>query len=268
MTSAVSSTDHDPQRPPRGAGAIALAVVIGLAAASVAGGLGWWQWQRAHAQAHVVSPAPPVRIAQATQPGGSATGMGQAVIVEGSWADQPVLWIPNREVDGTPATMLVRAFTVAADATGTGESATLAVVAGWVPAGTEHEAGIPQVSNDERITIHGYVRGSEAPGNDKAPMDAPAGVQWQPALSTALFAQVWPSPVYSAIIVDDEPAAGWSALPLPPEETSLDVRSLTYAFEWWLFGAFAVFVSARWIRDNVRGPQEQAPQEDSHDAGA
>lgn len=241
---------------------IALAVVIGIAAASVAGGLGWWQWERAHAQSQTVTAAPPVPIAHATQPGGSATGMGQTVIVEGMWADEPAVLVPGRAVDGVPATLLVRAFTVAADATGTGSAATLAVVAGWVPEGTEPSVADLHLPTDRSLTLRGYVRGSEAPGNAPWPTDAPEGAVWVPTLSTALFAQVWPSPVYSAIVVDDQPAAGWSALPLPPQETSLDVRSLTYAFEWWLFGAFAVFVVTRWIRDNSRSPQDEAPGED------
>ena len=250
---------------------VAIAVVIGLAAATVAGSLGWWQWERAHAQSHVVTAAPPVPIQEATQPGGSATGMGQSVVVEGEWAQQPVLWIPGREVDGVPATLLVRPFTVAADATGTGEVATLAVVAGWVPAGSETPGIVPRAGDASTVTIRGYVRGSEAPGSDPWPTDAPEGVLWVPALSTALFAQVWPAPVYSAIVVDDEPAPGWSELPLPPAETSLDIRSLTYAFEWWLFGAFAVFVVVRWIRDGAGyGRMAATPHDDprrriSHD---
>jgi cytochrome oxidase assembly protein ShyY1 len=188
--------------------------------------------------------------------------MGQSVIVEGAWANEPAVLVPGRAVDGVPATLLVRALTVAADATGTGSPATLAVVAGWVPEGSEPAVADLRLEADAPLTVRGYLRGSEAPGNAAWPTDSPEGAVWVPTLSTALFAQLWPSPVYSAIVVDDQAAAGWNTLPLPPQESSLDIRSLTYAFEWWLFGAFAVFVVVRWIRDNGRSSQVEAPGED------
>jgi hypothetical protein len=74
------------------------------------------------------------------------------------------------------------------------------------------------------------------------------------SVSTATLAQVWPSPVYTPVLAADSAAPGWNPLPPPPVERSLDLRSLTYAGEWWLFGAFAVFLAVRWIRDNGRVP--------------
>ena len=38
-----------------------------------------------------------------------------------------------------------------------------------------------------------------------------------------------------------------------------DVASILYALEWWVFGAFALFVGVRAMRDNGRNPTQ--PQE-------
>ena len=58
--------------------------------------------------------------------------------------------------------------------------------------------------------------------------------------------------MYSAVLVADRAPEGWSPLePLPPT-TELNFRSAAYALEWWLFGAFALFIVVRWIRDNGR----------------
>ena len=40
-----------------------------------------------------------------------------------------------------------------------------------------------------------------------------------------------------------------ASLPKPSTFTSL--RNLLYAFEWWFFGAFAVFIWGRWCADEV-----------------
>jgi hypothetical protein len=58
--------------------------------------------------------------------------------------------------------------------------------------------------------------------------------------------------LYSAYLVSQEPAAGMElaqleALPDPGRFTG--VRNLLYAFEWWVFGAFAGFIWWRWRRD-------------------
>lgn len=240
-------------------GAVLLASLIGLAAAAAGGLLGYWQWQRAHEQGQPVTPAPPVPIAEATVPGGSATGMGQRVVAEGSWLDADAALVPDREVDGQAAVLLLVPFTVDAAATGTGEAAHLTVLAGWLPA--DADVTVPELAPTG--VLNGYLRGSEAPltGVD-LPQGAPEGAFWVATMSTALTVQQWGPPTYSAIVVADQPAPGWNPMPVPEPERSLDIRSVTYAGEWWLFGAFGVFVAARWIRDNGRiAPAAPAEEE-------
>ena len=61
--------------------------------------------------------------------------------------------------------------------------------------------------------------------------------------------------LYSAYVVARSPADGLEAaeleaLPEPGRFTG--VRNLLYAFEWWVFGAFAAFIWWRWRQDATR----------------
>jgi cytochrome oxidase assembly protein ShyY1 len=233
-------------------GSVVVAAVLALAAAIMCGALGWWQWERAQSQGRVIVPGPAVPIAEVTRPGEATTGIGRVVVATGEWDDAPVAYVVDRQVEGIEAVLLVLPLRVDAEATGVGEPATLAVLAGWLPAGDVP----PSVSVAGSTTVTGVLRSSEAVSQIEIPQ-APGEPLRLESVSTAALATVWPSPVYTPVVTADDPAPGWNPLPPPPVERSLDIRSVTYAAEWWLFGAFAVFLAARWIRDNGRvGPRE------------
>jgi len=40
---------------------------------------------------------------------------------------------------------------------------------------------------------------------------------------------------------------------LPGADASSGLRNLLYAFQWWVFGAFAVFMWWRWVQEEVLG---------------
>ncbi|WP_144018913.1 SURF1 family protein [Demequina sp. NBRC 110056] len=236
------------------------AVALGLAALVVCGALGLWQWNRASEQGEVRQPDPAVAIAEVVAPASNAdTAIGRAVWADGGWADAEVALVPFREVDGEEAVMVVRAFTVSADATGTGADATLPVVVGWLPPAdvADFDTAVPATTR-----IDGLVRSAEGAAPASSPDQSPPdGAFWADRLSPAVLAQHWDSPLYSALLTADEPGPGLRALPEPEPERSLDFRSLTYALEWWLFGAFFVFVGGRWIRDNGRARPQASPEE-------
>ncbi len=252
----------DPDMPPTPAvrgrvrvGAVITAVAIGGVALGVGGGLGTWQWQRANDQATPIEPDPRAPIADVMRPGEGGRGEGRLVDVAGIWADAPVGLVSGKEVDGAEAVLLVMPLEVDADLTGTGHTATLPVLVGWLPP-DEALAALPETGAAVRVT--GYVRGGEgtgAPSNH----EAQDGVVWLSTMSTARLAQEWPSPVYSYLVVADDVAPGWNALPPPPQERRINLQSATYALEWWLFGIFAAVLAGRWIRDNGR----TTPKEDN-----
>lgn len=242
----------EPRPNANAAGSVRWLLVVGIVALMAAslglgGLLGTWQWQRAHQQAKAVEPEPLAPIAEVMVPGEPGRGEGRLVSVSGAWADADVAVVTGKHVDGHDAVLLIRAFTVAADATGTGQQATLAVLSGWLPA--DEVPAIPAAGASEELT--GYVRGGE--GSVPGPSaEAPPGAFLQGSMSTAALAQRWPAPVYSYLVVADQPAPGWNPLPAPQPKSHLDLRSVTYAIEWWLFGGFGAILGARAIRDNGR----------------
>ncbi|WP_062524611.1 SURF1 family protein [Demequina rhizosphaerae] len=236
-------------------GRVLAAVLVAAIAVGVCGALGWWQWSRASTTGRTVQPDPAVPLAEVLAPAASAgTAYGRQVTVTGTWADEDAAVVTGREVDGVAAEMLVRALTVPAEQTGTGEEATLAVVVGWRPEG---EVAGPDDAPGAEVSLEGYLRAPEASTASSAPDVAPAdGTFWASAMATSELAQHWPSPLYSALLVSYEGTETWTALePLPPT-TELNFRSAAYALEWWLFGAFALFITVRWIRDNGRAHPE------------
>jgi len=230
---------------------VAPALALATAAFVVCGALGLWQWNRASEQGEGRSPDPAVPIAAIVEPASNAgPGIGRAVWTEGEWADEDVALVPDREVDGEAAVLVVRAFRVSADASGTGQEATLPVIVGWL---APEDVDAFDTAAGQASRVEGYLQSSEGAAPVAPPEQAPPdGAFWSSGLSPAVLAQTWESPLYSALLASSEAEQGTRALPSPEPECSLDFRSLTYALEWWLFGAFFVFISARWIRDNGR----------------
>lgn len=231
--------------------------LVALLAVVVCGALGWWQWTRAQERAVMVAPEPSVPIAEVLQPASQAgPAIGRQVSVTGTWADEDAVLISGRVVDGQDAILLVRALTVDADATGTGEPATLAVIVGWRPA----DSPMGPDEGPAHVAIDGYLRAPEeatpASGSEGEPIP---GTVWSDTISPSELAQTWPSPLYSAVFSSYDGSANWEPLPPPPPEQHLNLRSLLYALEWWVFGAFAVFIAVRWIRDN--GRETPTPEE-------
>jgi len=234
--------------------AIAGALLLTLVVVGVCGALGWWQWTRSHEQSISVAPEPSVELAEVLAPASPpGSGIGRQVSVSGTWADADAAIVPGREVDGTPAEFLVRPLIVDADLTGTGEPATLVVVVGWRASGDL----VGPDAQTGTVTLEGYIRSAEQSMPSNALPDANVdGAFFTSAVSVAQLAQVWPGPFYSATMVSYEGSASWQPLPPLPNKSSLNLQSLAYSFEWWIFGAFAVFLGVRWIRDNGFTPMD------------
>lgn len=239
-------------------GAVTIAVALTIGTLVVTGALGWWQWNRASSQGEIIHTDPPVPIADLVAPAQrSGPEVGRDVNVAGTFADDAVALVPGREIDGVEAVVVVRPFTVDASATGTGDSATLAVIVGWVA--PDHVDSIGAATSGQH-TVRGYLRASEgAEPRDHGLGEAPDGAFWADGISTAQFAQEWPSPLYSAVLVSETIEDGMSALPARAEERSIEFRNVAYAIEWWLFGAFFVYLAGRWIRDNGRSAPADVP---------
>ena len=75
-----------------------------------------------------------------------------------------------------------------------------------------------------------------------------------PELRIGSLVQRIDTDLYSGYVISRQPGTGLatvspSDVPEPSQFTAL--RNLLYAFEWWVFGGFAVYLWWRWCRDEV-----------------
>ena len=227
------------------------AAVLALVLVGLAGMLGKWQydaWQ-AHraAEARDLTGASPVPLADVM---GSddpfpAPDLGRPVEVAGEWLDGG-FWIADREHAGESGYWAVAPLQV--------DDAAVLVVRGWAP---EPDADLLAVSGDA-----GVVGWLQPPEGSLVSDDDPDDDVF-PEIRVADAVQRVDVDLYSAYLVSQEPAHGLDdaeleSLPEPSRFTG--VRNLLYAFEWWVFGAFAAFIWWRWRRDVVTGRLDELDQ--------
>ncbi|WP_139306514.1 SURF1 family protein [Nocardioides exalbidus] len=220
------------------------AAVLALVLISLAGMLGKWQydaWQ-AHrdAEARDLTGVAPVPLTDVMGNDDPFPGMdvGRPVDVAGTWIDGG-FWVADRDHDGTPGYWAVAPLEV-------GNAAVL-VVRGWAP---EPSPDLLAASGDASIT--GWL---QPPEGSLVVDDDPTDDVF-PEIRVADAVQRVDVDLYSAYVISQEPADGLQSAELEalPEASSFTgIRNLLYAFEWWVFGAFAAFIWWRWRRDVVTG---------------
>lgn len=226
-------------------GLLALIVV----AAIVCARLGAWQIDRAFeradaaaaAEAALLSDAPPESLTEVLTPGAHVMGtmVGHPMEVTGTFDESGQYLVPDRVVDGEAGYLVVTPLEVAST------GAWLAVVRGWSP-----DTDVPAAPTGT-VTVTGSITAGEA----YEPLALPAGQT--DSISPAYFAGVWGLPIYNAYLVPDAAATaglgGLGVVPAPQLDggTGVDLRNLAYAIEWYVFGAFALVVWYRLVREEA-----------------
>ena len=93
------------------------------------------------------------------------------------------------------------------------------------------------------------------------------------SIDLARLVNDWPGDIYNAFafaVAEDgaAPRDGVEVVPPPLPDTSFVWRNATYAAQWWLFGAFALWMWWRMVRqaaDQRRGPPTGGSTDDTHD---
>jgi len=251
-------------------------LLLFLLAAAVCARLGVWQLDRAHERGELQErQAAAERLAagpeglgvllppQSTFPGDL---VGRSAWVEGEYDGSQQLLVAGRALDGETGYLVLTPLRVSDDGTGGASWARLSgppvvpVVRGWVDDATGDallaEGGAGGAASlappDGAVRVTGYVQASEAAGGDD-----PAGGSTD-AISSAVLANAWGGPIYGGYLVvstSDPAQDGVALLPRPTIEggEGIGVRNLFYALQWWIFGAFAVLLWARLVRDEARG---------------
>jgi cytochrome oxidase assembly protein ShyY1 len=218
--------------------------------------LGIWQLQvyaRQGAEASASRASqPPVPLASVA-PAASRVTDGYGLSVRFSGRYDPTLQVLVPAETTGPADTLDRWRVV----TGLrqGDGSTVAVVRGLVPAGTT-TAPVPPTGE---VTQTGVLLPSEEAGD--APPTAVDGTVL-PSVRVPILAQTWPGPMVDGFVVlsaADAAAGGLPPAPLLLPEGQGRLRNGAYAAQWWIFGLFAVVMSARIARDLGRRSELDTP---------
>ncbi len=245
-----------------------LAHLLVVAAVGAAGLLGAWQlenWRDARAdQARDRSGAEPVALDDALGPNDpfSEDAVGLPVEVSGRWLPEATVRVTGREQDGDTGSWVATPLV-------TDSGSAIYVVRGFT---TNNEAPPPPAAEAELVALLQPPEGTGAVDDD-------AGDDVLPQLRTADLVQRQEQDLYGGYAVLDperstDAAAATEGLQaaspgqLPSADGTTGLRNVLYAIEWWLFGAFAALVWARWARDVVlaeRAADEETPEPEDED---
>ncbi|GAA2833296.1 SURF1 family protein [Kribbella solani] len=261
------ASDSQPDRPlwrivltPRWSGLLALALAI----AAVMSVLGVWQLdvyhsKTANATAKRAEGAPvSLQSLFSIDEGLPSKAVGRRVTVEGTWgpaADQVL--IANRSQGGRDGFWV--ASPVKLDASGG-----VMVVRGWVPSVSDPAVKAPTGT----VRLTGAVVASEA---EDSSGDAAKG-RVLSSLRIPTIVHMVDYRLYDAFVVETSLDAGVvpapapaAVTPPPPPTEQAGLRNVAYAFQWWVFAAFTLWMWGRMVIDAHRSQGESDDPDD--DAG-
>jgi surfeit locus 1 family protein len=220
-----------------------LLVLVAVAACVLLGRwqLGVWSDHRS-TEAEEVTRQQPVALDDVLGPDAAfpGSGVGRPVVVAGRWDPGHTVFVSDRERDGRTGVWAVTPVV-------TSNGSAIPVVRGWVPSPDDAPPG-----PTGRASLVGLLQPSEDTGAaDSDPRDDVI-----PELSTTDLLPRAPYDLYGGYVVAAAPSAGLLAVGpqhLPGAGATSGLRNLLYALQWWVFGAFAVFMWWRWIEEDVLG---------------
>ena len=228
-----------------------LVLALLLVVAAVCARLGMWQLDRAQLRGDAVAAERAAELAGRTPepleelllPQSPFTGdlPNVPVVVTGTFGTDELL-VPGRVLGDDVGFLVLTPLT-------TDDDAVLAVVRGWVSGALP-----PAPAGPVRVT--GYLQAGEAAG-DLVP-EGQIG-----AVSPAELVNRWGGPIYTGYLVVSEispPQSGVALLPPPTAQgTGTNLTNLAYALQWWIFGALAVLLWVRMVRDAAREAASPSP---------
>lgn len=216
-----------------------------LLLASAFAWLGDWQLGRARDEAtqravEQALSAPVAELTDVLAPAQPLTGdvVRRRVSVAGRLDPDAALRVPDRQLDGVDGAWLLAPLAV------DGTDGTLPVVLGWLPEDAE-----PPPVPAGGVELVGRLEQSEPPAGVD-PEDVTRTLE-VPAVSSADLVNLWEPPLYTAYLVVTDPAPDPPLHLVPPSEptSGFALQNLSYALQWWLFAAFAVYLWWRVVRD-------------------
>lgn len=220
------------------------------AAVAAATGLGLWQlnvWDAARtAEARDLSNAEALPLAEVMTGDSPFPGryLGQPVSFTGEWLGAGTLFVADRDLAGERGYWVVTPVRV-------GRSA-MPVVRGW---SARAQAATPSGP----VAVEGWLQASEGSGaSDRDPHDDVI-----PEMRIASIVEHVDADLYSGYVVDRQPTGDLAAVTpesVPKVSNSTSLRNLLYAFQWWVFGGFAVYIWVRWCRDVIEASRAETAE--------
>ncbi|HYI59288.1 MAG TPA: SURF1 family protein [Microlunatus sp.] len=230
-------------------------IVLGCVIAGAMALLGVWQlkvYEEQGAEASAARAAqPPVPLSAVAPPASRVTeGFGLSVRFSGVYDPALQALVP---LAGSSSQMRVLAGLRQAD------GSTVAVVRGLVPVTTTE---IPAPPSAEVTQVGVLLPSEEAGASMPSSGSTDGSTATLPSVRVPLLAQTWPGPMIDGYVVlsaADAQVGGLTPAPLVLPEGQGRLRNGAYAAQWWLFGLFAIVMSARIARDLGEKSELDAP---------
>jgi cytochrome oxidase assembly protein ShyY1 len=224
-------------------------LAVALVAAMVVVGL--WQlgrydeqqFQALRAAATAAANAPPVALDTVLRPDAAfpAAEVGTKVSTTGRYAPAgQQFYVRGRPLNGRSGYWLLAPLRI--------RDSAILVVRGWLAQPPERPPDAPAGT----VTVTGWLQPPEAAPT--AAGAAPRADRVIRSISTAALVSQLPYDLYSGYVVlaaQRPPSSGLEVVPQPVEQAAgaAGWRNLAYASQWWIFGAFVLFMWWRIVRD-------------------
>jgi len=224
---------------------VALLLLVFIVSAAL---LGRWQWDRTQSilAAERAALSEPIAVGQAlgTPPTGDlpSESIGRPVTAAGRYDAGRQVVIANRSLDGQAGSWVVTGLRLP-------DGVLMPVLRGWVAPGDDAATRVPS----QEVSIRGILQPDEIFYSDYLPVDGQVA-----AISQTALASVWGEDVPAGFIVlaREDPVSSPAPSPVPPTiqvgDGPFPLQNFFYAFQWWIFAAFGIFVYLRWLRIEAR----------------
>ncbi|HET6739035.1 MAG TPA: SURF1 family protein [Kribbella sp.] len=240
-------------------------LVLALAIAGVMTLMGVWQLgvyksKTAEATAERAAAAPvALQSLFSVDEGLPAKAVGRQVTIDGTWgpaADQ--VFISGRQQDGRDGFWIVSPLQLSSSSS---SSDAVMIVRGWVPSTSAPAATAPAGP----VSLRGVVVASEAEDSSD---DAAKG-RVLSSLRIPTIVHLVKYRVYDAFVVQTAVSSGAvpspapeAVVPPPPPTDHAGLRNVAYAFQWWIFAAFTLWMWGRMVLDAHRSEDADSAADD------